>query len=58
MGEIKNYNFDGKCQEEYCDEDYTHCEWIEIYGLNFMILFCEKHWDKFINAYLEAKNGN
>ncbi len=56
MGLIEKYNSEGLCQEEYCNNPYTHSEWFEVDGFKFLVLFCEKHWNDFINRYLEAKH--
>jgi hypothetical protein len=62
VGAIENFNCEGKCQEECCDEKYTHFQKIKVHGMFFIILFCEKHWGEFVNKYNGAidnldKNG-
>ena len=57
MGLIENHNCDGFCQEEYCSKKYTHTQKIKVHGMFFYILFCEKHWDEFVDKYNGAINN-
>ncbi len=40
---VENFNTYKKCVEEYCDDDYTHFEKLQIQGLMVYVCLCEKH---------------
>lgn len=41
--EIANYNFDGMCSEENCNERYTHTFQMTVNGIKIIVPVCEKH---------------
>lgn len=43
LNDITNYNFDGLCSEENCNERYAHTFQITVNGLQLIIPVCEKH---------------
>lgn len=54
LNDIKNYNFEGMCSEERCDEPYTHTFAMTVNGLKMIIPVCEKHakeMEKFSENY-------
>lgn len=65
MGEIENYNFEGLCQEEYCDKKYTHVIWERINNRKYALLLCEDCHEKImvgidedINIAEDMKNAS
>ena len=55
MSKIENNNANGLCQEEHCDQKYTHHEWLSIEGFRVSILLCEKHDDELVTKYFESE---
>ncbi len=53
MGEIENFNFEGLCQEEYCDKKHTHIAWLRINNRKYALLVCEDCYEKLINGLRE-----
>jgi hypothetical protein len=51
---IENFNNYKKCNELYCDSNYTHAYPITMAGLKMYIVLCEKHY----NLIVEANNGS
>lgn len=47
MEEITNHNMCGLCSESFCDNLETQFLTIHMYGMDFLIGFCEKHADLF-----------
>ena len=63
MGAIENYNCEGMCQHETCQEKYTHIIWLKMNDFRFSQLFCKEHNDEFelmlIDKRIEVKeNGS
>lgn len=59
MGLIENFNCEGLCQEEYCQEKYTYVFWFSINGFRFGALLCERHYNDLLNSIKrgEVLNG-
>jgi len=55
MSKIDNFNCEGMCQEQCCNEKYTHFLMVEIDGMVFSILLCEKHHEQLENKFLRME---
>lgn len=47
MEKIQNYNCEGLCVEENCDEKYTHFCKKKVNGIKVILAFCRKHAEEF-----------
>ena len=52
MGIIENDNCKGLCQEQYCDDKYTHFYWVEIINTRYFLVLCEEHYNRLLEGYL------
>lgn len=57
MGKIEKFNCEGLCQQQYCDQKYTHVLQFELEGFVFNLMLCEKHHDA-MNKILELRRTN
>jgi len=58
---IENFNNYKKCNESYCDSDYTHNFPIKIGDMEIQIVLCEEHYNKLVETIqkqLEAVYGS
>lgn len=58
MSKVENFNSYRKCNEEFCDNDYTHFLKIDFLGLGVYIVLCKEHHKKFINKYLDFEEAD
>jgi hypothetical protein len=49
MNNIENYNCEGMCVEETCNNRYTKHTSLKLNGMKVHILLCEKHAEQFEN---------
>ncbi len=54
MNEIENYNCQGLCVQQFCNERYTHMTTIKLYELDLVLGMCKKHAEEFDNNILKG----
>lgn len=53
MEKIENDNCKDLCDEEYCDDPYTHFEKIKINNMVIVVSLCEKHAKEWEDNYFK-----
>ncbi len=52
MQVVENFNMYKTCIEEFCNQEYTHFQKVELCGLKVYICLCIKHKEEFEDIYL------
>lgn len=49
MNKISNDNFNGLCNEKYCNKKYTHIFTLYLFKKEFILPLCSKHYYSLLN---------